>query len=102
MHLFRLARNPTQWLRVALLAFVLGFGLNSIAHASHAHDGSTAPTHQLSCGYCLHLGTLADAPRHSHAVPFQSQAQDLRACIAPAIRSCAPELVAQPRAPPVS
>ena len=100
MPLFRVIRTPPQWLRAVLLVMALGFALNSIAHASHSHDVTSAAAQHLSCGYCVHLGALADGPKHAHGVAPLSSCERLEAQAHSAPRSCAPELAAQPRAPP--
>ena len=95
-------RTPSQWLRAALLAVLLGFGLNTIAHVAHSHEGATQSSHHLSCGYCVHLGSLADAPRHQHAlvptIGFAYVVDDSH----DRAHSRAPVLAAQPLAPPLS
>jgi hypothetical protein len=85
-----------------LLALVLGFGINTIAHVTHGHDATTLSSHHLSCGYCLYFGNLADTPRHLYAaapatthIYVVAQSQDN-------VRSRTPDLAAQPRAPPLS
>lgn len=100
MPLFRVFRTPPQWLRAMLLVMALGFALNSIAHASHSHDVASAAAQHLSCGYCVHLGALADGPKHAQGVAPLSSCERLEAQAHTAPRSCAPELAAQPRAPP--
>jgi hypothetical protein len=100
--MFHKVRTPTRWLRAALLAVLIGFGLNTIAHVAHSHEGATQSSHHLSCGYCVHLGNLADAPNHQHTllpatlhVYVVGDSHD-RAHVR------APSLAAQPRAPPFS
>lgn len=102
MHMFHGVRTPPRWLRAALLAALVGFGLNTIAHVAHSHEGATLSTHHLSCGYCLHLGNLVDAPKHQHTLlPATPQAYVVGDSHDPAhVR--APSLAAQPRAPPFS
>jgi hypothetical protein len=100
MPLFRVFRTPPQWLRAMLLVMALGFALNSIAHASHSHDVTGAAAQHLSCGYCAHLGALADGPKHADGVAPLSSSERLEAQAHTALRSRAPELSAQPRAPP--
>jgi hypothetical protein len=100
MPLFRVFRTPPQWLRAMLLVMALGFALNSVAHASHSHDVTSAAAQHLSCGYCVHLGALADGPKHAHGVAPLSSSERLEAQAHSAPRSRAPELAAQPRAPP--
>jgi hypothetical protein len=93
-------RNSMHWLRVAVLAVVLGIGLNSIAQATHQHDAATDSAHHLSCGYCVHFGSMVDAPRHSAAVAPTATFATIVA--EPGIRVFVPPTLcaAQPRAPP--
>ena len=83
-----------------LLVMALGFALNSIAHASHSHDVTSAAAQHLSCGYCVHLGALADGPKHADGLALLSSCERLEAQAHTAPRSRVPELAAQPRAPP--
>ncbi|MET0533234.1 MAG: hypothetical protein ABW171_03330 [Steroidobacter sp.] len=103
MPIFDLARKPAAWLRVALVAVVLAFALDSIAHVVHRHDDSaktTLSTHGPACGYCAAFDGLVDAPKH-HYSPLTTII--VTGYVAPvalfpvAIRT---HLSAQPRAPP--
>lgn len=88
-------------MRVALAAMLLAFATNSIAHVTHRHEAKTASaTHSLACGYCASFGSLADAPKHTHALPPREQTS---APIAPSLVAAIavfPQTSAQPRAPP--
>lgn len=93
-------RNPLHWLRVVVLAVVLGIGLNSIAQATHRHDGATDSAHHITCGYCIHFGSMADAPRHAGvAAPARAYATLVAEPLDRIIVRSAP-CAAQPRAPP--
>lgn len=83
-----------------LLILALGFALNSIAHASHSHEAASATAQHLSCGYCVHLGTLADGPKHALGLSALSSSERVEALVRTTPRSSAPELAAHPRAPP--
>ncbi|MBC7984771.1 MAG: hypothetical protein H7Y02_13065 [Candidatus Obscuribacterales bacterium] len=101
MRLFELARHPTRSIRIAILALLLAFGVNALAHASHNHSANTT-THTVACGYCATFGGMADAPAHP---AFQIPADSLAAA-PPASDITSPPGVttpttAQPRAPPL-
>jgi hypothetical protein len=105
MPVFELARRPTHWVRVALVAMLLAFAINSIAHVSHQHDdpGTTASVaHSVACGYCASFGSLADAPKHTYSLPGHEQPRTPVATIVAAAISALPQTSAQPRAPPLS
>lgn len=72
MRLLRAIRNPPAWLRVALVAFVLGFALNTAAHAAHAHDPASVFSQHTSCEHCVQFGHFADGPSYAHEAPFLS------------------------------
>ena len=53
-----------------LLAVVLAFALDSVAHAVHRHDDSASSAltaHGPACGYCAAFDGLVDAPKHHYA-----------------------------------
>jgi hypothetical protein len=83
-----------------LVALTLGFALNSIAHASHTHDSTQAPSHQLACGYCAHFGALAGTPTHHFVVAPRDLNYSAPALSEAATLSREPELSAHPRGPP--
>lgn len=104
MPVFQLARRPTHWVRVALVALVLAFAINSIAHVTHQHDdaSTTSVTHSLACSYCASFGSLADAPKHTYSLPGRKQIVAPVASIVAAAIAASPQTSAQPRAPPLS
>jgi hypothetical protein len=102
MCFFETFQKPSRWLRVAVLVLMVGLGLNSIAHVSHAHDEATSASQHAPCGYCVHLGHLADAPRHAYGIGQATAFDSLIGECLRIVRSLAPELSAQPRAPPIS
>jgi hypothetical protein len=103
MSIFDLARRPPTWLRVALVAVVLAFALDSVAHVVHRHDDSVKTSqsaHGPACGYCAAFDGLVDAPRHHYA---SLTAVLVTGYVAPVARipvSLRARLSAQPRAPP--
>lgn len=103
MSIFDLARRPPTWLRVALVAVVLAFALDSLAHVVHWHNDSAKTTqaaHGPACGYCAAFDGLIDAPKHQYA-PLATIL--IAAYVAPVARfpaSVRTHLIAQPRAPP--
>jgi hypothetical protein len=103
MSIFDLARRPPTWLRVALVAVVLAFALDSVAHVVHQHDDSVKTTlsaHGPACGYCAAFDGLVDAPKHEYA-PIAATL--IAAYIAPVTQfpvSVRTHVSAQPRAPP--
>lgn len=103
MPVFQLARTPPQWLRVLLVGLLLGFALNSIAHAAHTHDPAKTVNvaHSTPCGYCATFGGLCSAPSYAHApsAPALTQIEiSDRQQLAIARH---PSCFAQPRAPPI-
>lgn len=102
MRLFRIIRNPPTWLRATLVALALGFAVNTVVHAGHAHDPASVFSQHNSCDHCVHFGHLADAPSYAHEAPAA-----LRSCrlAVPAGDTCdsrAIWLSATPRGPPLS
>jgi len=103
MSIFDLARRPPHWLRVVLVAVVLAFALDSVAHVVHRHDDSVKTSlsaHGPACGYCAAFDGLIDAPKHLYA-PLASVL--IAGYVAPVARfpvSVRTRLSAQPRAPP--
>lgn len=100
MRVFEIIQKPSSWVRVAILALMVGLGLNSIAHVAHAHDTATHASQHAPCGYCVHLGHLSDAPRHAYETRQASAFDYLIGENEHIVRSLARELSAQPRAPP--
>jgi hypothetical protein len=103
MHLFQLARNPPQWLRVALVSLMLAFALNSIAHVTHRHDATIGhQLHSAPCGYCISFDHMTPAPasRALAIVPLFAAESPSRAPTLVAARFSL--TAAQPRAPPGS
>ena len=103
MSIFDLARKPPQWLRVALVAVVLAFALDSVAHAVHWHDDSVKTTlsaHGPACGYCAAFDGLVDAPKHHYASLTAILVTGYVAPVAQVLVSLRTRLSAQPRAPP--
>jgi hypothetical protein len=103
MRIFDLARTPPAWLRVALVAVLLAFALDSVAHVVHRHDDSvktSLSTHGPACGYCASFDGLADAPRHQYAPLTTIIVSGYVAPIALAPVSVRTSVSAQPRAPP--
>ncbi len=104
MRVFSLARQRPTWLRAALVVLTLAFALDSMAHAAHWHDLTSAPkaAHSSSCGYCTTFGGLHDAPAVVVAlvapvVRSVDAVQALHAVVTRRLQS-----PARPRAPPVS
>jgi hypothetical protein len=101
MPVFNLARRPPRWLRVALAAMLLAFGLNALGHVTHRHDATPAPAaHSLACGYCVSFGSIADGPRHSQYLPTAEYVSVHVADAVENIISRRPCTAARPRAPP--
>lgn len=103
MSIFDLARRPPTWLRVALVALVLAFALDSVAHVVHRHDDSVTTslsTHGPACGYCVAFDGLIDAPKHQYAPLTAILVAGYVAPISTLPVSARPHLHAQPRAPP--
>jgi hypothetical protein len=102
MRLLRHVRNPPAWLRATLLVFALGFAINTVAHAGHAHDPASVFSQHSSCGHCVQLGHLADAPRCALEAPVAVRAYRLPLPKGEVIASRANSLTAKPRGPPFS
>ena len=100
MSIFALARRPPQWLRVALVALLLAFALNTIAHVTHTHDGLAG--HSLVCANCLSFGHLADTPQPARVVLEKQFAEAIVPTPALPVISARPLLAARPRAPPTT
>lgn len=103
MSIFDLARRPPHWLRVALVAVVLAFALDSVAHVVHRHDDSAKTTlsaHGPACGYCAAFDGLIDGPTHEYAPLASILIAGYVAPIAKFPASARTHLSAQPRAPP--
>lgn len=103
MSIFDLARRPPTWLRVALVAVVLAFALDSVAHVVHRHDDSVKTTqsaHGPACGYCAAFDGLIDAPKHQYAPLTTILLAGYVAPVAQFPVSLRTRLNAQPRAPP--
>lgn len=103
MSIFDLARRPPTWLRVALVAVVLAFALDSVAHVVHRHDDSAKTTlsaHGPACGYCAAFDGLVDAPKHQYAPVTATLIAGYLAPVARFPVSVRTHLSAQPRAPP--
>jgi hypothetical protein len=102
MSIFDLARRPPQWLRVALVAVVLAFALDSVAHVVHRHDDAktTLSAHGPACGYCAAFDGIVDAPKHHYAPLTTILIAGYVAPIAQFPVSIRTHLNAQPRAPP--
>ncbi len=97
MRLFDLARRPTRLIRLAILAWMLAFGVNALAHAAHSHS---AASEIAACGSCLTFAGIADAPRHSLPVIAHAKHVAIAMPFVNAIIDTAPRTQAQPRAPP--
>jgi hypothetical protein len=103
MSIFDLARKPPAWLRVALVAVVLAFALDSVAHVVHRHDDgaqTTLSTHGPACGYCAAFTGLIDAPKHQYAPLAAFLVTGYVAPVALVPVSVRTHVSAQPRAPP--
>lgn len=104
MSIFELARRPPTWLRAALVAVVLAFALDSVAHVVHRHDDAvqttTLSTHGPACGYCAAFAGLIDAPKHHYASLTAILVAGYVAPVAQIPVSVRARLTAQPRAPP--
>lgn len=103
MSIFDLARRPPTWLRVALVAVVLAFALDSVAHVVHRHDDgvkTTLSAHGPACGYCAAFDGLVDAPKHEYAPVATILIAGYIAPVAQFPVSVRTHLSAQPRAPP--
>ena len=93
--------KASVWLRVVLASVLLSFAINSVAHSAHRHDTRTTAAHIATCGYHATFGALGTAPQYSIAVEAITTASislPIADCVRPA---CGPQIVAQPRAPPV-
>jgi len=102
MSIFHLARNPTAWLRAALVCLLLAFAVDSVAHAVHQH-GDTVKTigaHGPACGYCAAFDGLIDAPKQSFAAVSAIAVTKYVPPLADVSVSFRPIVSAQPRAPP--
>ncbi len=102
MRLFRKVRNPPVWLRATLVAFALGFAVNTVAHAGHAHDPASVFSQHSSCDHCVHFGHLADAPSYAHEAPAARHTFLLALPAGDTHDSRTIWLSANPRAPPFS
>jgi hypothetical protein len=102
MRWFRNVRNPPTWLRAALVAFVLGFAINTVAHAGHAHDPASVFSQQTSCDHCVQFGHLVDAPNCAHEAPIAARSFRLALPAGDIVDSRAIWLSAKPRGPPLS
>jgi hypothetical protein len=102
MRLFHLARKPTAAIRIALIAALLGLGLNAYAHASHHHDGTVAAAalHAKACGYCSTFDALGDAPQTGNTTASISVLSFLATLIVAQQCVSRRSVTAQPRAPP--
>lgn len=102
MSIFDLARRPAAWLRVALVAVVLAFAVDSVAHVVHQHDDSaqTLSAHGPACGYCAAFDGLVDAPKHHYASLTAILVARYVAPVAIFPVSVRTHSSAQPRAPP--
>jgi len=101
--MFRLARTPPRWLRVALAGLLLAFALNSIAHVTHSHDPRIAHSlHSVACGYCATFDNIAGAPSTRALSLAPPPLADFVALPATTVSSRFVRTSAQPRAPPVS
>lgn len=103
MRIFDLARTPPAWLRVALVAVMLAFALDSVAHVVHQHDDNvktTLSTHGPACGYCAGFDGLVDGPKHHYAPLITLIATGYVAPVALVPVSVRTAISAQPRAPP--
>jgi hypothetical protein len=91
------------WPRALLVGFVLAFSLNSVAHAAHQHDATSATSslHSTVCGYCISFDHLAGTP----ASPSQHVVDDVELFALPVpvrpVLLFRPRASSQPRAPPL-
>jgi hypothetical protein len=102
MRLFREIRNAPTWLRAALAALVLGFAVNTVAHAGHAHDPASVFSQHTSCEHCVQFGHLADAPSYAHEAPVATRSFRLALPEGDVVDSRTIWLSAKPRGPPLS
>lgn len=102
MSIFHLARNPPAWLRALLVAVLLAFAVDSVAHVVHRHDDTskTWGAHGPACGYCAAFDGLIDAPKQSYAALSAITLVSYVAPLAEVPVSFRPAVTAQPRAPP--
>jgi hypothetical protein len=104
MNFFRKVRMLNRWSRALLVGFALVFGLNSIAHAAHQHESTSATTslHSTVCGFCVSFDHLATTPTPA-VIHFSADVESFAPVFGdaptPAARA---RSTAQPRAPPVS
>jgi hypothetical protein len=102
MRIFQLARQPPQWLRVALAALLLAFAVNSLAHVAHQHDQATAATiHAKACGYCATFGSLGGAPDVHAGLPEATASSHIPSVANDADLPRREVSSARPRAPPL-
>jgi hypothetical protein len=91
------------WPRALLVGFVLAFCLNSIAHAAHQHDDTSAASslHSTVCGYCISFDHLATTPPTlTQHVVDDVELFALPVAVPPVLRF-RPRATSQPRAPPI-
>lgn len=104
MHFFHKVRMLNRWSRAVLVGFALVFGLNSIAHAAHQHEptSATISLHSTVCGFCVSFDHLATTPTPA-AIHLSAEVESFAVLVSdaapPALRV---RSTAQPRAPPVS
>jgi Protein of unknown function (DUF2946) len=104
MRFFAQVRMLNRWSRALLVGFALVFGLNSIAHAAHQHEPTSATTslHSTVCGFCVsfdHLSTAPTPPATHLSAEVDSFAVVVSDAAPLAVRA---RSTAQPRAPPLS
>jgi hypothetical protein len=104
MQFFHKVRMLGTWPRALLVGFVLAFSLNSIAHAAHQHDATSATSslHSTVCAYCISFDHLASTP----AMGTQHVVDDIKLFALPIavqpVLQFRPRATSQPRAPPIS
>lgn len=85
---------------MAFAGLLLGFALNTIAHAAHAHDPASVFSTHVPCDHCLQFGHLADAPRNESEAPITLGTFQIILPASTVFGSQAVSLAARPRGPP--
>ena len=98
---FHAFRRLSHSSRAALLALLLVFGLNGLAHVAHGHDAAPASsTDSALCGYCVSFGGLADAPHAARIIAAATPDEFCAFRASVPLRSFEHPASALPRAPP--
>jgi hypothetical protein len=96
------SRNSNLWMRAALAVLLIGFVLNTVAHAAHGHDPASVYSQHVPCDHCVQFGHLAGVPQFAHETPRSFAYCLIVAADDGVILSEPTWLTASPRGPPHS